>query len=74
MQELLEHQGGGVYKETIRILASDYQKKLRLEGPAAKGRLRRAKSPVAREKEAYEISFDEAGKRWKTFDFMEAAF
>ena len=62
-------------KETVRILG-DYQEKLRLEGPL-KGEegFAALKALFGGEKEAYEISFDEAGKTLENaFDFMEAAF
>lgn len=74
-QELLEHREERVLKETVRILG-DYQEKLRLEGPL-KGEegFAALKALFGGEKEAYEISFDEAGKTLENaFDFMEAAF
>ena len=74
-QELLEHREERVLKETVRILG-DYQEKLRLEGPL-KGEegFAALKALFGGEKEAYEISFDAAGKTLENaFDFMEAAF
>ena len=65
-QELLDHREDVIYKESIRILGS-YQEELRLKG-ALKGEegFDTLKALFAREKEAYEAFFTEAGKRWST--------
>ena len=74
-QELLDHREDVIYKESIRILGS-YQEELRLKG-ALKGEegFDTLKALFAREKEAYEAFFTEAGETLEhAFDFFEAAF
>ena len=74
-QELLDHREDVICKETVRILTG-YQERLRLDG-TAKGEegFNALKALFAGEKEAYEHSFEEAGKTLEyAFDFLEAAF
>ena len=65
-QELLDHREDVIYKESIRILGS-YQEELRLKG-ALKGEegFDTLKALFAREKEAYEAFFTEAGETLET--------